>query len=797
MPCSMNRYHHPRPLAQGGSAIVEVVDDVLLRREVARKMLKPTASRMQRARFIAEAKIVASLQHPNIVPIYDADLEADPPWYVMPQIKGRSLAIEIEQAHLLTGREKVTAIRRLVRAMQSVGLAVEHAHERGILHRDLKPLNILLGERDEVHLVDWGLAKQVGTELPEITAPQTIEGMVSGTPAYMSPEQAAGRGDVRDARTDVYGLGATLFSVIFGVLPYVGDVASVLTQVLDGLPRELLDVPDTSPTLTLGMNQGHQYRPASVLMDLCRESMAGDIEDRTASAAAFADALVGYLEGDQNVRDALALVEEADVIEPQISRFRARAAKIDLRAEDVLRQLPQGALERERAPAWLAMKEADSLRLKASKLEQEVEQLLQGALRLSDQLPAAHLRLARKAQQRLAAAERDRDMAASLLQNRLLRFHTGELPKGRQRKRLERWVKGDGALTLHSDPPGSEVRLHRYVERNRRLVPVFERSLGQTPLENVRIPAGSYLCTLHRTGHEIVRYPVFIERLDHWKGRPPGSSESLPVHLPKKGVIPEDCVFVPGTWAWLRGHENHPTVRKWTDSLVFQRFPVTWKSYLRFLNDIAKNQGRKAAIALAPALFKGDHDPVLLVTLGKRGFRPKDKNIGLDEPVVNILRSHGAAYLAWLAEKTGLPWRLPSTGEWEVAARGVDGRRYIWGPYSESCWANFQDSHRSTLEITSIRDRPEDESPYGVRGCAGNVSDWVADDLDGPNPIPWRDGGRVPEPAQHGDRTVFHLARGGNMQFRHDEFMVADEMGVDADTSSKSIGIRGCYTFQK
>jgi len=211
-----------------------------------------------RARFLLEAKVTGGLEHPGVVPVYGlGSFDDGRPFYAMRFVRGDSLKDAIEQFHRAeqVGRdpgERSLALRRLLGRFVDVCNALAYAHSRGVLHRDLKPGNIMLGPYGETLVVDWGLAKTAvrreprsvtteGTLRPSSASgtPPTLSGQVIGTPAYMSPEQAAGRLDVLGPSSDVYSLGATLYCLLTGRAPYSGgDAATVLREVRGGRFRE-------------------------------------------------------------------------------------------------------------------------------------------------------------------------------------------------------------------------------------------------------------------------------------------------------------------------------------------------------------------------------------------------------------------------------------------------------------------------------------------------------------------------------------------------------------------------------
>jgi WD40 repeat protein/tRNA A-37 threonylcarbamoyl transferase component Bud32 len=252
-PGSRQRYTLTRLHAQGGIGQVWLAHDEDLGRDVALKELRPDSgdSATAVARFLEEAKITGQLEHPGVVPVYELVQPKDGhPCYAMRFVGGRTLADAIQDYHRKrqAGEAGPLDLRGLLTAFVSVCQAVAYAHSRGVLHRDLKPQNVGLGEYGEVLVLDWGLAKVLGqAEDPTSLLPVALgaadgagltqQGQVLGTPAYMAPEQARGRPDLVDKRSDVYGLGAILFEVLTGQPPFTGpDTPEVLKRVAQEPP---------------------------------------------------------------------------------------------------------------------------------------------------------------------------------------------------------------------------------------------------------------------------------------------------------------------------------------------------------------------------------------------------------------------------------------------------------------------------------------------------------------------------------------------------------------------------------
>ena len=295
---SRGRYTRTQMHAKGGIGQVWLARDVDLGREVALKELRPEQGRNAnaRARFVEEARITGQLEHPGIVPIYELATRPDDgkPFYTMRFIRGRTLDRAVRDYHekKAAGTAGPLDLAALLNAFVALCNTAGYAHSRGVVHRDLKGQNVVLGDFGEVVLLDWGIAKLVhapasgegqppGAE-PPVTLKDdghgheaTVDGQAIGTPSYMAPEQAEGRLEAIDARTDVYGLGAILYEILAGRPPYGGtSTQEVLYKVLEGPPSPIRVVAPATP---------------KALEAVCQKAMARRPEDRYPSALALAD----------------------------------------------------------------------------------------------------------------------------------------------------------------------------------------------------------------------------------------------------------------------------------------------------------------------------------------------------------------------------------------------------------------------------------------------------------------------------------------------------------------------------
>jgi serine/threonine protein kinase/tetratricopeptide (TPR) repeat protein len=286
-PDAGGRYRIVRQHAKGGLGVVFLAHDTELNRQVALKEIQThyADDLVSRARFLLEAEITGGLEHPGIVPVYGMGRYTDGrPYYAMRFIRGDSLKDAIEGFHEADQKprrdsgERALELQKLLRRFLDVCEAVAYAHSRGVLHRDIKPGNVMVGLYGETLVVDWGLAKVVGRPealagtndeitlrpFPSGGSSSTLPGSALGTPAYMSPEQAEGRLDDLSPASDVYSLGATLYCLLTGRAPFLdGNQALVLAHVAAGeFPRPRQVNPRVPAALEAVCRKAMALRPA-------------------------------------------------------------------------------------------------------------------------------------------------------------------------------------------------------------------------------------------------------------------------------------------------------------------------------------------------------------------------------------------------------------------------------------------------------------------------------------------------------------------------------------------------------
>ena len=742
LPSLPARFRIVREIARGGWGIVLEAEDSVLARRVALKILTPDRVGRAGGRFVNEAQVAARLEHPAIVPIYDLGHDAGGAWLCMRLVQGEPLA---ELLQRLAKGDALAAeawpLERLVDAVLRVAEAVDYAHSQGVIHRDIKPGNVLTGRFGEVFLADFGLAKYLG-ERPqqaiELTA--TRAGVMLGTPGFMPPEQADGKPDL-DGRVDVYALGALLYNVLTLTPPefHTDDVVPAEQAAPPGreVPPGLAAVarrcmqadparryPDVA-SLVADLRAWREGRPLSVWSESWSRRAAQRLARNPTWSAAVVAALV------------VSAVFGGVLVAQSAERARhLNAARADLReAVATARERAQrcATLQAELAASWgpltdphpLSPDDAQrraELATAIAELELQLERARAHGQRVRDDAPAdaearalvqeldllhvaAHLERERALEDagfpevRSSDAERlrtARRLLAGLAKQELAPEHAGRYAE------LARAVAGKGALQVEVTPAGTPARLLRVVEGEQGVLreePLGE--LARTPLEVAELERGSYVLQLGED--PVVRVPFLLER---------NEVEAIRFALPRE--IPRGLAYVPAG-SPLLGGESGRLRKAEVGPFLAATHEVTLGAWRRFLAATGAPLEHFPAMG-GQTLLTETLDPVVF-----RGYPLAD-----ELPVCGITPAAAAAYCAWRSRLDGVDYVVPSEDEWEYAARGADGRPYPWGEryLAERCNTALTTNKLPYEPWWSAVGRFDgDLSPFGLYDCGGNVTE--------------------------------------------------------------------------
>jgi eukaryotic-like serine/threonine-protein kinase len=336
LPEEGERYEQEQILGEGGMGRVLLCHDRQIGRRVAMKVIRPDRREAADVRqsFLREARLQGQLEHPSLVPVYDLGIRAgDDVFFTMRRVKGATLKEIITGLRDQPDRfEEKYSRRRLLSIFNSVCLAVDFAHSRGVLHRDLKPPNIMIGDFGEIYILDWGIARVMTDENPEVVSDplpwkedesgETISDSLDGTPGYMSPEHATGTQVSLSPTSDVYALGSILFQLL------------TLTKLhLGSSPMEILISTATGNVESPSQRAPDRDIPPE-LDDICNRATAKDPDKRYSSARQLSDAVERYLDGerDEELRTELAEKHAAAAAQAAPHLFNGRASPEERRA---------------------------------------------------------------------------------------------------------------------------------------------------------------------------------------------------------------------------------------------------------------------------------------------------------------------------------------------------------------------------------------------------------------------------------------------------------------------------------
>ncbi|HEU4613051.1 MAG TPA: serine/threonine-protein kinase, partial [Kofleriaceae bacterium] len=509
-----DRYKKLSVLGKGGLGEVMACDDTVLQRTVAVKaghQKGEVDSYSTKVILAREARIISCLEHPNIIPIYDAG--TDPirgPFYVMRQVTETSLEMILRQRKLGEGNPHDYTLNRLLRYFLQVCNAVDYAHHRGVIHCDIKPANILLGDYGEVLLVDWGLAQSRNHPL----------GVRGGTLGYMAPEQMDPAIDRLDWRTDVFALGAILYEILCGVPAFDDARTSDLASVRNDAAK--IYTPPPPPSTRAG-----ELEIPREVEDICMQAIAVDRDARLETVRELANAIEEWIEGSkQKERQRIEADKSADTGDELAERYHefveSRPEKLTvfraLRADVA----PWAPLD-DKQDLWDA---EDIVRVTDALQVRTFHSAVSAYERALDSVPN-HTR-ARRGLARLYWAELQRarhrgDALDQIAYEQLLR----EVDDGTFVRELQR----DGVLELTIGGHAAMVTLAKLVDRERRLVEGTTEVIGERPETRRSLAAGRYVVTATiGDGIGTVSWPVNIE---------PGSLHRIAVEPPQPNQLGE------------------------------------------------------------------------------------------------------------------------------------------------------------------------------------------------------------------------------------------------------------------
>ena len=728
------KYVIEREIGKGGMGKVLLAFDRDLRRRVAVKVILPHISKCTEhlARFVEEAQITGQLEHPGIPPVHEIAINKRKEiFFSMKLLKGRTLKEILRDLHVgrTEIRERFSRVKLLM-ILQAVANAVHFAHEKGVIHRDIKPDNIMIGDYGEVQLMDWGLAKVLDVPERRFTLEEPVNslraeqgivtavGLVHGTLLYMSPEQAQAHNDLVDRRADIYALGATLYEILSFLPPRTGENL-----------RELLE--ESRLGLTIAPSQrAPRLKIPPALEDICMKAMEYHPDDRYQTAAEFAEAIQNFIDGtkederrraesEQRVTQALGTLREHAHVKQSLEERRRSLAELDRSSGNY----PTGEQKR-----WLRelRTEVETLETNLAYKYTEAQTALSAALTIWPENTRARRALGELYLERFLKADAEGNRADVI-------FYSGLIEQVNDANHFSRVLKGDGTLSIETELVGpsnasgkesaqdASLILFRYEERDAILLPETRISTGKGSLSLPEIPMGRYLLRIEEPGCAPTRYPILIRR---------NAIIRSTVKLYPSSAIPEGFAYVPaGSFLMysdpyvISSHGARAVVD--LPGFAIGIHPVLCSEYLEFLNHLLRTSPEEAPRRVpresenSGALWAIENGDFRLPSIRDR--YPWSPRL----PVFGVSFEDALAYARFLSARDNRHYDLPTEAEWEKAAKGVDGRYYAWGNLFDNEYANnffaARDRSPGVVEVDAF---PQDCSPYGVRGMVGNLGDW-------------------------------------------------------------------------
>lgn len=729
----LGEYRIIQEIGRGGMGTVfEAIQEGLGRR-VALKVLRGSAILDDKAirRFHREAEAVAQLKHPNIVPVYSVGEESGTHYYSMELVEGVSLSqvirclrdgllvkqdpfdpvsysgqeiaveftkhgslptvtVEFGSTEPNEGESRRQSDTRARRAMnrEFINTAVEiiaqaadaldHAHSHGIVHRDVKPSNLLLSGRAKVMLTDFGLARGEGSHAMTLTED------IVGTPMYMSPEQALGRHGLVDHRSDIFSLGITLYELVTLAPPYestethalMRDVATKdpisFRQLSSTLPRDL----ELVTFKAIEKDPDRRYQSARDFADDLRRFL--NYEAVHAKPASMATRCLRTVKRQRvklvAIGAALALTCLVSVLVSWHWRNRAQAAKRELvgkAAEFVNQGFQQFGIANE-------AKDEEA----AERAFEEATRRFTAALAIDTENPLAKYGLQ---ELYLVRAQRALDRGAyEFARGLLLTIRNTDVAarRGAEVAAYERIAVGTGTWKVETVPPGCAISLARL---DKTFVPGKFEEIGKSPLTAKDIPMGSYLVRVTHPDYAELQVPMYIQR---------NENENVLVTMLRAADVPQGMVYVPAGEFIYGDPETSAEQKIFLEGYFIDRTEVTGVEYEKFVAETG---------ASPPASW------------------------GTNTTCPPALRAWPAYNVSWFDAMEFARWagkRLPTQQEWEKAARGVDGRAYPWGNQFLPDGCNWRSARRESMRTALW---PKGASVYGCLDIVGNVWEWTSD----------------------------------------------------------------------
>ena len=687
------RYTLEELLGVGGFASVHKAHDQKVGRKLALKSLESSDNEIMIMSFNLEARVMSQLDHPGILPVYDLIENLDSKDSELDTVNSKKLVTAYSMriashASLYENLVKSASldIHNLCQNLHRVALTLEHAHQRGVLHRDIKPQNILLGNAGEVYLTDWGVCLLMPHHQDYHLMNEEYTKALVGTPSYMPPEQAAKL--TVDARTDVFGLGTCLYFALTGQAPIVGEN---LKDAIQNAQQAMIMAPSQ-----VWLSRGLKFPYPQALENICLKCLNKDPSQRYQSARALAKALESFNNGEL---ERARLKQTADKAfhhgKPAFNKFLElfdAQKELLIRVDKASVQYKKSRSENDREYKWSLEEELDAL---LNPLEESFTQAIsafQSALRAYPQHDQAKDSITQLYKVRYERALNANDQAMSIFFESQIR----EFANAEELKLLDQASQ----VYLQGLPQGVKVEVYSSVLKRYETILTKQQTFDNYQGEAIFLARGRYLIELTHPKASLVRINLWIKSYQKLQIETP---------LPIRSAIPKGFVYI-------------------KDKLAFSEFPTTMQEYCNFLNELSVEEAdqRIPRYHQTPYCFRSDSGRFELPYTDLEGDQWQS-----DWPVILITYHDAVAYTKWLSKHLNVTARLPSKTEWLEAASGGDCRNFPWGNSFDASLCVMRESHTGRPAPTSINDIRKDRSPYGVYHVAGNICQWTLSTIPG------------------------------------------------------------------
>jgi len=739
-----SQYTSKMLMGTGSFGEVFSAKDEVLGREVAIKTLKDRFRDNEDIveRFLKEARGTAQLEHPNIMPVHEMGVTDDLGiYFVMKKVGGEDLKEVLDKLNENRAfYEKTYSLPILLEIFLAVCNGVSFAHSKGIVHRDLKPANIMIGEFGEVLILDWGLVKEMDVKEDEKksrvhlqmdefgSGTQTVDGAISGTPNYMSPEQAEGRVSEVDFQSDIYSLGAILYHILTAQPPFKKmRLRSLLECVKAGkftAPRKRfpeLKIPKPLEAICLKAMSRKQLGRYVSVEHLARDirNYIGNFEVSAYKATRWERWWKTCLRNPikSTVVGVSILVFLLSFGTQQAMRYGTYRTQLRLahhfynKAKEKMKE--GGALPTE--------KQVRAVNLNFN-LAQSYYENMPVMFREKETVQTRLLDLL-SARVNFALARKDYADAEDRMKEVFVRVDLwGGLFSKEMAKKLEvldKRVKGIGSLKIDKSP----------LVKRLLIAPLVGNISGDLlysgttfPVYLKDIPKGAYLAEVLLKNGERRPYPIYIRH---------GEQKNLALDLVERN--PEGMIYIPKGSFFFGGKESRFFSRRVVTlpGYFIKKTEVTFADYLVFWKSLV-DPAQKDAF-LSRIQFDGQEQKFHPAWDSKGNLL--DARLKLNHPVIGLTRKAVEAYCQWVGKKKGRIVRLPTAEEWEKAARGVDGRRYVWGDELDVSLTltrkNKEAQEKYPFFAPPGSFRFTDNSIYNVLDLAGNVREMTSSLLPG------------------------------------------------------------------